>query len=280
MSKRGWLGLGVLLVAPGACLGYRSGLSSAEDLEPAGRPAASPRVSEVPAAARDPRLHVLFLGGQSNAIGERGEGETMPPGVEIPFLARSLGPAGYDFDTGPVPVPLGSVGGFHSLELAAAKALYQAGWHVAVVKLARGTSWLGEWRPAAPTGYWSALLDMRQRARDAWGDEAVWHFVWLQSESDAQQANRASVYADNLRGFVDEVRGEFGPIGFWQCKLQPSQANANGVIVRAAQVEVMAEDPRNHLLDFDDLRGALHYTSPQLDEMGRRVAHALLADPE
>jgi hypothetical protein len=275
-AGRYWLALPALL--PVACFGSRSGLGANTDQgnageAPAARAAASPRV-----ATRDTRLHVLFLGGQSNVIAQYGTAPpAIPPDPEIPMLARCLGPSGFDFDSGPEPTPLGAVHGFHSLEIAAATELKRAGWPIAVVKLAVGNSWLGEWRPAAPTGYWRALVDMHDRAEHAWGRDLAWHFVWLQSESDVQQANRTAVYADNLRGFVEEIREEFGPIDFWQCKLQPSQSNANGTLIRAAQVEVMASDPRNHLLDFDDLNGALHYTSPQLDEMGRRVAVALRA---
>jgi len=228
----------------------------------------------------EPPVHVLFLGGQSNVIAQDG---TAPhagfPDATIPLIAHSLGPgAEYEFDTGPDPVPLDLVNGFHSLELTAAPAMQGHGWRVAVVKVARGSSWLGEWRPGAPPDYWAAVTEARERAVSAWGANLVWHFVWLQSESDAQQLSRAEAYAENLRGFVFEVRELFGPIDFWQCKLQPSLGNGSGTgpIIRDAQSQVMGESPLNHLLDFDDLNGKLHYSSAQLDEMGERAAGALL----
>jgi hypothetical protein len=237
----------------------------------------SPSTPPAPSTPAAGRPLLLFVGGQSNAIAQEGTGDVPGFPRAIPLIARSLGPEGFAFDTGAEPVDLGPIGGFHSLELAAAADLQAAGFQVAVVKLARGNSWLGEWRRGAPPAYFAELERSHAAAAAAWGDAAT-HFVWLQSESDSQQQVRADEYETNLRGFVAEVRELWGPVDFWQCKLQPTLApSSTGPVIREAQARVMAESELNHLLDFDDVRGALHYTSPQIETLGHRVAAAIAA---
>lgn len=224
------------------------------------------------------RRRVLFLGGQSNAIAQDG---TEPPSkiFEATMIVKILGPEGFEVDT-VHEEPLGPLLGRHSLELAAVTKLEAVGQVVSVVKVARGSSWLGEWLPTSPSHYWDSIVEAKSRADVTWGSDVDWSFVWLQSESDVAYGVRTEQYEANLRLFVGHVRELFGPVHFYQCKLQPSQGAKNGLgkVIRDAQTKVMAESPLNHLLDFDDLNGQLHYTSPQLNVMGERAAAAIMAE--
>jgi len=232
-------------------------------------------------ASEPKRKHVIFLAGQSNVIALYGtEPHEGLPDDSIGLISRSLGPDGCIFDSGGV-VPLDLVSGHHSIEIEAARRLRMAGQDVAVVKVSRGATWIAQWLPNANPvtyGYWQAIEKAKGDAEIAWGPEIVWSFIWLQSESDAQVVSHAAIYEGNLRTFVAAIRGLFGEIDFYQCKLQPHLAYASSEVVRSAQVKVMGENSRNHLLDFDDINGKLHYSSDQLDEMGRRAGDAMLLE--
>lgn len=102
-------------------------------------------------------------------------------------------------------------------------------------------------------------------------------FVWMQGERDAAPG-WWSVYADNLRGLLKQLRDDLerpdvtvviGRLSDY------GKGNPPWDAVRAAQEKVAGEDPLAAWVDTDELNGdknAKHYTREGYAELGRRFA--------
>lgn len=102
-------------------------------------------------------------------------------------------------------------------------------------------------------------------------------FVWMQGERDAG-TGWSGVYADNLRGLIQQVRNDLkrrdvtvvvGRLSDYRKGEAPWDA------VRAAQEKVAGEDSLAAWVDTDDLNGdknGKHYTREGYAELGRRFA--------
>jgi hypothetical protein len=102
-------------------------------------------------------------------------------------------------------------------------------------------------------------------------------FVWMQGERDAG-TGWSSVYADNLRGLLKQLRDDFKrpDVTVVIGRLSDfGKGNPPWEAVREAQEKVAGEDPLAALVDTDDLNGdknGKHYTREGYAELGRRFA--------
>lgn len=160
---------------------------------------------------------------------------------------------------------------------------------IIVVKHAVGAQAILRWNKAAKHPKGGKLSD-KQKTGDIYDElmakaaKAVGNkkadtitFVWMQGERDAG-TGWSSVYADNLRGLLRQLRDDLkrpdvtvviGRLSDFGKGKPPWDA------VRAAQEKVAGDDPLAAWVDTDDLNGdknAKHYTREGYAELGRRFA--------
>lgn len=103
-------------------------------------------------------------------------------------------------------------------------------------------------------------------------------FVWMQGEADTGSPDMANVYEASLKGLIAQIRDDLqrpdcsvviGRISDYAKFPEGSKT------VRAAEMKVVAEDPKAAWVDTDDLNGKrddLHYTAEGYRILGERFA--------
>jgi hypothetical protein len=173
------------------------------------------------------------------------------------------------------------------------------GEDIAMIKFAvNGASLAVNFNPAnaGTSGYYDELRDyLRQRRTElenSLDQELDWQgFFWLQGESDASanspQPASADAYAANLAGFVTQLRTdlETPALFFVASQINPRTATfppENVAKINNALLAASA-DPLFRLAPAVDLMPAggdnLHFNSPQVMEIGERLADAYLKTP-
>jgi hypothetical protein len=174
-----------------------------------------------------PRLDVLIVAGQSNALGYQSyvvdpkthkdvftDSSRSPADSRVLFMWTESGVA----SSGASPVRLdtpqrlqGAPSPVFGPEVGLARNLYAAGHHhLLVVKVAfSGSSLAVDWQPGQPD--YQALL-MRVAQATSWAtangwDPSIAGIYWVQGETDAMTASWAAGYKANILQFMHNVRG-------------------------------------------------------------------------
>lgn len=109
-------------------------------------------------------------------------------------------------------------------------------------------------------------------------DEYV--LLWMQGESDGQNATYANNYAVNLDDFITQVRSDWGDASTKVIlgRISPSSVNSVGGTVRACQVKVAREKADTQAIDTDgyplDAGDNQHYTAAGVQTMGEDMFDA------
>lgn len=244
---------------------------------------------------------VVLLAGQSNAVGS---GD-----VEASYTPR----AGVDYTTDVAAVRywLGksdadAVAAWNDLapgattigcEMMIGRDLYAehglANLHV--VKYALGATILGDstpalsWRVDYPAAEWfKCKAVMTAALAAAPSDAKVHHVVWIQGESDSQDATGADAanYQTNLTNLIAASRAEWGPQVRWHIvRLHRAAYLSAGAVnmskqrtIRAAQVAVCNADPLVFLVDVDSAPMGTdnhHYNAPGYISVGQLCAESV-----
>ncbi|QDU66156.1 NPCBM/NEW2 domain-containing protein [Engelhardtia mirabilis] len=170
---------------------------------------------------------------------------------------------------------------------------------VLLVKVAvGGTTLSDDWRPPSTVarvggeiGYlYKAMAQRLRRVLSqpqaacpealAGGSFELGGFVWLQGESDSFEG-REHGYEASLRELIADVRAATATPALPVVVVQINDSGAwddnggGGPVVRAAQADVVAADPRAALVVTSDLDPGYHYTDGDHVTIGYRVAQAL-----
>lgn len=148
------------------------------------------------------------------------------------------------------------------------------GENVIVVKLAqRGQSirrWYKDWAPAegeAPGRVGDLYRELIKQVREAtqWQKMESVTFVWMQGERDARTHQYCDVYAESLRGLIQQVCDDLKlsdvnvVIGRLNDFDMENRHYACWTGIRAIQVEVAGEVPFGAWVDTDDLNSGLNF---------------------
>jgi len=265
------------------------------------------------AAAAESRgpVKVFLLAGQSNLSG-RAQATALPPAERAPIndiLFDYVCSFGTDSKPGqkeapqhsngwialqPQPKHPGMSSDHFGPEIGFGRALLERwpGARIAIIKHGRGSTNLAEeWAPDATKGpqlYRQFLAQSRnalERLRVQGIPYEIAAFVWCQGEGDSTRQEWAVAYGSNLKGLIARVRSDFGlptlPVlialsldGKHNPRMKfPSE-------IRAAQREVVKNDPHSQLVSGDDLTlgdGIVHFDAASQLTLGRRLAAAYLA---
>ncbi len=241
----------------------------------------------------DEEIEVYLLAGQSNMDGY-GMVTGLPPSQRVAQQDVPLYWSGWGTFSSLAPASAGG-SAYTGPEVSFGRSMADAGHRVALVKHAVGGTDLAEfWHPGADpedtnvgTG-WAVLMDSVVAAEaelDAAGEPWRWAgFVWMQGESDANEASWAAAYDDNLTHLLSRVREELDTpelpvvIGLIACEglcagletvreAQQAVADADDDVVTVETLDL----PRN---PYD----TWHYDGPSTRVMGDRFAAALRGD--
>ncbi|MFC1498557.1 sialate O-acetylesterase [Verrucomicrobiota bacterium] len=158
--------------------------------------------------------------------------------------------------------------------------------NVIVVKDAQGGQpirrWYKKWKPAKGTEPKAdgKLYDrLMEKVKEAVGQKKSTSitFVWMQGERDAKE-NHHEVYADGLKGLVQQLRDDLGfkNINVVIGRLSDARSGKGGWdAIRKIQKDVCEADPLWDWVDTDDLNGeknGVHYSKEGYKELGKRFA--------
>ncbi len=171
---------------------------------------------------------------------------------------------------------------------------------VAVIKHAIGASNLfGHWRPDGTSdstkdgpiykGFHATVTAGLAALKQKYPDHEIEiiGMAWVQGESDATVA-QAGNYEQNLTKFIQDIRATYGEnLVFALSQLSPNQPHSPEFeLVRAAQKAIAGNVERvvttetigeNYPTAKGFAEGALHYRSDALLQIGRDLAHAIMA---
>jgi hypothetical protein len=162
--------------------------------------------------------------------------------------------------------------------------------NVIIVKRAKGgraiRRWYKDWenpdgdRIEAPgTIYENLMMDVREAIAGA-ALQTI-SVVWMQGERDANEGF-GGVYADSLRGVMNQFRSDFGRENINFVIGRTSDYDMNNLNypdwtdVRQALMTVAESEPNTVWVNTDDLNGGrdrLHYTEEGYKKLGRRFAN-------
>jgi len=158
------------------------------------------------------------------------------------------------------------------------------GGTVAAVKVAaNGSSLVHDWDPGRSDGLYvslrNAVSDAQLKAVPGHGTPKIAGFFWMQGETDGIDPNTSAIYDANLRKFIEQMRTDLGDdrLPFVLGRVRFSESNS--LVVRLAQEDVGKNLPKVETVDTDDLKlvDNLHYDTPSIEALGRRMADAYLA---
>ena len=224
--------------------------------------------------------HVIFVAGQSNAVGWNETADTVPSSL----LGRSgariwSGSAWEDLINGTNNGNLSSNGKKWGCEAEFARRwALESTQPLFIVKHAVGGTALADyWARGAGTGY-TAMTSHATAAKLAltrMGNTVnCIGLLWMQGESDTWSEARANAYETNLTNFFAGVRSDWGsanmPIVVGRIANQDQ--STNWATVRAAQAKTVAGDAHAALIDTDDYENdGLHYTTNAIVRMGAEM---------
>jgi hypothetical protein len=152
--------------------------------------------------------------------------------------------------------------------------IMEAGWPVAFVPCALGSTGIAAWAVSASTS--SLYGAMLARAQQIGAHERV---IWWQGEAEADAGNNMSqaAYETNLNALIDHYHGVTG-VKWFICAINTSAAGTNAAAINAAALNVAATNPR--VSGSCNMAGAftgdIHYdTSTDINEVATRVFTAL-----
>lgn len=244
-------------------------------------------------------VHVILLGGQSNAWGKGNSLEvpTSPINFQGPQDTVDLFQNSYMLDLGPRNFD-SRMGAEIALGYTLARSLSTSTTaRVAILKYAvGGTNLYQEWKAGgdgSTTGDGPLYVNFQNNTTAGLSALAnkypgatinIDGMLWVQGEADLNQG-RADEYEANLTAFIADVRATYGSdLPFVISRLSDSQVdietNSDAVILRTAQTDVAAADNRAYLLDTDGFSvyfgDEIHYDAPGVQSIGFAAADLLL----
>lgn len=252
-------------------------------------------------AAVERIANIIIVAGQSNAVGTGANAATLPPELaapqtDIPYwynIHEDEGPPGFiDLQAlrdrnGASYFPT-----FFGPELSAARLIQdgQPEQNYVVVKVCTGgTDLANDWNPDDPESlYWVLFSELVSVELALIADEQtprIAGMLWMQGESDAQNAPDAAAYEDNLRAFITRFRDDHNVPSMPFVMGRIHGGTPNFILpfsdeVRAAQFAVASEDPLTTMVNIDDIPlfvDLLHFGTDATITMGERFAIAYLA---
>lgn len=247
---------------------------------------------------------IIAIAGQSNAVGGAKVNDiTIEAGLDAPYanvtlVQRMAGGVGDDppifQDIGPAAlaprdIELGDGSPLAEarmgVELTLGRALDRR-WPAAVkiVKFALSGSGLdANWKPTAdypsvgPNICAQFIAWVRQQ--EAAFGERLGAIVWIQGNSDSNDADEAAAYAANMEALLDAWRSAFPGVVVVFDRLHSGMAGTHNATVRAQQATFAAAHASDgvRMLSTDDLglRDDSHYTADAFVELGGRFADLL-----
>ncbi len=159
----------------------------------------------------------------------------------------------------------------------------QPGEDIVFVKYAvGGTNLWNDWRPDDGVQY-TNFMSAVDNALLSVSEPEIVGMIWMQGESDAWSIHstleHAQEYQQNLTGFIQHIRADFGvpDLPFVIGRISQSPVWIWGDIVRQAQVNVSQMVPNTALVDTDDLplrSDNMHYNASGTVTLGARFADA------
>jgi hypothetical protein len=228
----------------------------------------------------DPGAHeadVLFVSGQSNAIGWNETAATVPPSLREPSGAKIwTGFAWEDLVNGRNNGKLSSNGSKWGCETEFARLwAQQRKRRLFIIKHAVGGTGLADyWARGTGTGYTAmtgyASAAKRDLAQSGTTVNCI-GLLWMQGETDTASEAQANDYQRNLTNFFAGVRSDWGsanmPIVVGRIANQELLIFRD--IVRTAQTKAVAADAHAALVDTDEYgNDGLHYTTSAIVRMG------------
>ncbi|WP_432799909.1 sialate O-acetylesterase [Poriferisphaera sp. WC338] len=254
---------------------------------------------------------VFLLGGQSNMSGH-GHSEELPDKLlhqsEIILFHDTSVHSGHPVDRWQILKPAGYVGydpPRFGPEIGLGSVLHaQLGnqYRIALIKHATGgTNLHADWHPGQSiddtTNFgpeFSAMIRTTQRAIEILEDQGhavtLGGMFWVQGEADAN-ANAGQQYEPNLRHFIARIREQFDvpELPFVYARILPYTWRKTAKEVRAAMTNIDQDAehpaatpgalmvPTKGLETHED---QIHFNTPGMLELGRRLANSLLARSE
>jgi len=251
-------------------------------------------------------IQVFLLGGQSNMDGHALTSEIPDSAAELRDPQNDvLIYLGQTHRTDP-PVPgnmlvplqpgatLAGGGAAFGPELSFGKAMAEAmpGETIALIKHAYGGSYLAtDWNPSTGPVYAAfqqTVADgLAALVAEGYTPEIA-GMLWMQGEHDVKVTDYRNAYESNLTNFIAEIRSEYGnglPFVIGQLSIHqtggpPSRNPETLAVVRAAQANVAAADPRSGLVVTDDFplnSDDLHFSAVGQIALGAGMAESYLA---
>lgn len=240
------------------------------------------------------KVHVILLGGQSNA-----DGRADPAGLPVDLQTAQTD---VDLYEGGSIVDLQPLGGQFGPEITLGRHLADnltngTTERVAIIKYgSSGTSLAVDWVPggdATTTGDGSHYVSFQNRVTSGMAALAAAYpgavveiegMLWVQGERDAKAGlSYEDLYEANLTNFIADVRATYGSdLPFVISRLSDGQTNISPeplATVRAAQTAVASADPFAPLIDTDGfgLNGDnLHFSAAGQQDLGNAAAATLL----
>jgi carbohydrate esterase-like sialic acid-specific acetylesterase len=221
--------------------------------------------------------NVIFVAGQSNAVGWNETAATVPSLLQRPSGAMIwTGRAWQYLVNGTNNGKLSSNGSKWGCEAEFARLwALERNERLFIVKHAVGGTALADyWSPGTGTGY-IAMTRYATTAKSALTGKGYTvnciGLLWMQGESDAVNQAQANAYCANLSNFFARVRSDWGsasmPIVVGRIADQAELTYRT--VVRAAQAEVVAGDGHAALVDTDAYgNDGLHYSTNGIVDMG------------
>jgi hypothetical protein len=163
------------------------------------------------------------------------------------------------------------------------------GDQIYLVKLGvNGSDLANSWNPNGTGGNYN-LFQLRVNAAiknltDDGNPPTVAGMIWMQGDSDAQNAATAAAYEANLTNLIEHVRNDFDSpgmrfvIGRITTYYDTNPTAGGNATVRDAQVFVGSHFPNTACIDTDDLQWAYdaHYGTQGQIDLGIRFANAMV----
>lgn len=237
------------------------------------------------------RVYVPVLGGQSNMIGAGADDRPSGlPDASVPFWRND-----YYYYDGPhafVPLNVYARGNTFSVEMAMARALQAAGHSVAVIKLARGATYVNSWLPGKLYGVYlyPEIAEAWAAARALYPDhELVPLFVWYQGEEEAVYHHSAGEEAElrvvrqwstHFAAVRSGVESIVGPVHPYIMRCNSAIPGGTHVVELQAQQALAVDDPSDLILTDDaQLRpDGKHNTGAGSNMLGARLGAKMVAD--
>jgi hypothetical protein len=243
---------------------------------------------------------VFLLAGQSNMVGAGGAGEGDPPipapyNVAQPDVQISWMNGGWAALQQGFSYEYNSFGPEVSFGYRLHNTLFPAD-SIYLVKYAVGGTHLAteysEWNPNGGTlynGLKTAVNNAMQNLTAAGKAPQIAGMIWMQGESDANNATYAAEYATNLTNFIVSIRHDLNvpnmPFVVGRITTHYDTSPPSGAaIVRAAEMTVPGQVGHASWIDTDDLEQnpaqPWHYGTQGQIDLGIRFANAIAAIPE